>query len=33
MYPPEFAPDDVGEARERFDAAVDKARRLVMSWS
>jgi len=33
MYPPEFAPDDVGEARERFDTAVDKARRLVMSWS
>jgi len=33
MYPPEFAPDDVGEARERFDAAVAKARQLVMSWS
>jgi hypothetical protein len=33
MYPPEFAPDEVGEARERFDAAVDKARGLVMSWS
>ncbi len=33
MYPPEFAPDDVGEARERFEAAVAKARQLVMSWS
>ena len=33
MYPPEFAPDEVGEARERFDAAVDQARRLVSSWS
>jgi hypothetical protein len=33
MYPPEFAPDDVGEARERFDDAVAKARRLVTSWS
>lgn len=33
MYPPEFAPDDVGEARERFDGALDKARRLVTSWS
>ena len=33
MYPPEFAPDEVGEARERFDDAVDRARRLVTSWS
>ncbi len=33
MYPPEFAPDDVGEAHERFDQAVDQARRLVASWS
>ena len=33
MYPPEFAPDDVGEALERFDAAVAKARQLVTSWS
>jgi hypothetical protein len=33
MYPPEFAPDEVGEARERFDGAVDHARRLVASWS
>lgn len=33
MYPPEFAPDDVGEAHERFDAAVLKARQLVTSWS
>lgn len=33
MYPPEFAPDDVGEARERFDTAVAKARELVTSWS
>lgn len=33
MYPPEFAPDDVGEARERFDDAVGRARRLVSSWA
>lgn len=33
MYPPEFAPDEAGQARERFDDAVDQARRLVMSWS
>jgi hypothetical protein len=33
MYPPEFAPDDVGQARERFDDAVAKARQLVTSWS
>jgi|GEM_PF-286400 len=33
MYPPEFAPDDVGEARERFDQAVYQARRLVASWN
>lgn len=33
MYPPEFAPDDVGQARERFDDAVAKARQLVASWS
>jgi len=33
MYPPEFAPDDVGQARERFDDAVTKARQLVASWS
>lgn len=33
MYPPEFAPDDVGRARERFDDAVAQARRLVSSWS
>lgn len=33
MYPPEFAPDDVGQARERFDDAVARARQLVASWS
>ena len=33
MYPPEFAPDDVGRARELFDDAVAKARELVASWS
>ncbi len=33
MYPPEFAPDDVGQARERFDDAVARARQLVTSWS
>ncbi len=33
MYPPEFAPDDVGEAQQRFDHAVYQARRLVASWS
>lgn len=33
MYPPEFAPDDVGRARERFDDAVAKARQLVASWT
>lgn len=33
MYPPEFAPDDVGEARERFDDAVAQARQLVATWS
>ena len=33
MYPPEFAPDDVGEAQQRFDQAVYQARRLVASWS
>jgi hypothetical protein len=33
MYPPEFAPDDIGEAQERFDDAVGRARRLVTSWS
>ena len=33
MYPPEFAPDDVGEAQERFDDAVSRARRLVSTWS
>lgn len=33
MYPPEFAPDDVGEAQERFSDAVGRARRLVSSWS
>lgn len=33
MYPPEFAPDDAGQARERFDDAVGRARRLVTSWS
>lgn len=33
MYPPEFAPDDIGEAHERFGDAVAKARRLVASWS
>lgn len=33
MYPPEFAPDDIGEAQERFDDAVGQARRLVTSWS
>ena len=33
MYPPEFAPDDIGEAHERFDDAVGQARRLVSSWS
>lgn len=32
MYPPEFAPDDVGQARERFDDAVAHARQLVASW-
>lgn len=33
MYPPEFAPDEVGEAQERFATAVAKARQLVTSWS
>lgn len=33
MYPPEFAPDDAGQARDRFDDAVAKARQLVASWS
>ena len=33
MYPPEFAPDAVGQARERFDDAVARARQLVASWS
>lgn len=33
MYPPEFAPDDVGQARELFDQAVHQARRLVASWN
>ncbi|KAA1425947.1 hypothetical protein [Nocardioides antri] len=33
MYPPEFAPDDAGQARERFDDAVAQARGLVASWS
>jgi len=33
MYPPEFAPDQVGQARERFDQAVFQARQLVASWS
>jgi hypothetical protein len=33
MYPPEFAPDDIGEAQERFDDAVGRARQLVSSWS
>ncbi|MEZ0578265.1 hypothetical protein [Nocardioides sp. MH1] len=32
MYPPEFAPDDIGEAQERFADAVDRARRLVSTW-
>lgn len=33
MYPPEFAPDEVGQAQERFDQAVLQARQLVASWS
>ncbi|MDZ5621898.1 hypothetical protein [Nocardioides bizhenqiangii] len=33
MYPPEFAPDEVGQARERFDDALARARQLVASWS
>ena len=33
MYPPEFAPDDVGQARERLDDALRRARQLVTSWS
>lgn len=33
MYPPEFAPDDVGEAQERFDAAVARSRQLVAAWT
>ncbi|WP_183092248.1 hypothetical protein [Nocardioides stalactiti] len=33
MYPPEFAPDDVGEAQQRFEEAVLRARYLVTSWS
>ena len=33
MYPPEFAPDDVGRARERFEDAVARSRQLVASWS
>lgn len=33
MYPPEFAPDDAGQAQERFDDAVAQARGLVASWS
>lgn len=32
MYPPEFAPDDEGQASERFDAAVHHSRRLVATW-
>lgn len=31
MYPPEFAPDSA-VATDTFDAAVDRARRLVSSW-
>jgi hypothetical protein len=32
MYPPEFAPGE-DEARERFDAALHHARRVVMTWT
>ena len=32
MYPPEFAPDDVNQAAERFDIALHHARRLVSTW-
>lgn len=32
MYPPEFAPEDV-DARERFDAALHHARRVVATWT
>lgn len=33
MYPPEFAADEIGQAPERFDDAVARARQLVASWS
>ena len=32
MYLPAFAPGDVGKPRERFDAALHNARRLVSTW-
>jgi len=33
MYPPEFAPDDVGGAERAFDDAARRARTLVETWS
>lgn len=33
MYPPEFAPDEIGRARERFSDAVAAAREVVATWS
>jgi len=33
MYPPEFAPADVGQATKRFAEALHRARRLVLRWS
>jgi len=33
MYPPEFAPADVGQATERFAEVLHRARRLILRWS
>ena len=33
MYPPEFAPDDDGGAREQFDAALAHARGVIGAWT
>lgn len=33
MYPPEFAPDDVGGAADRLDEAIRLAREVVSTWS
>lgn len=33
MYPPEFAPDDAGRARELFEDAHARSRELVATWT